>query len=365
MTDHKKSWDVFISHASEDKETFVRPLALSLKKIGVSVWYDEFALRIGDSLSRSIDKGLVDSRFGVVVISQHFIKKQWPEYELRGLVSREIDEGRVILPIWHGVTRKQVVAFSPTLADKIAINTKGLKAEDVSIQILREVRPDLYAQHNRAELERLAASEADQTFIIGLQKYAREIITGEARELLLECCAKLRRYIMDFREILRNFEDLHNQHRKAQSNRGDNNPSILPLVKGLYRYPPLPRNYSSDYSIKEARKTAVLILERLKVDASGVQSSIELVRQAWKEADPSQTKPELHELLNDPLDLASYISKTISNASGLGDWWVREKLSAWIKALPEIEASLEGAITLLKSWAKFDPKKEGQPNDAN
>src|SRR3990172_5888270 len=122
VTDEKNPWDVFISHASEDKDTFVRPLAVSLRILGVSVWYDEFSLRIGDGLSRSIDKGLADSRFGVVVISPHFIKKPWPEYELRGLVSREIDEDRVILPIWHGVTRKQVVAFSPPLADNVALN---------------------------------------------------------------------------------------------------------------------------------------------------------------------------------------------------------------------------------------------------
>src|SRR5713101_4545514 len=105
MDDADKRWDVFISHASEDKNTFVRPLAIALRNLGVSVWYDEFSLCLGDSLSRSIDKGLASSRYGLVVISPDFIRKPWPEYELRGLVSREIGEDRVILPIWHGVTR--------------------------------------------------------------------------------------------------------------------------------------------------------------------------------------------------------------------------------------------------------------------
>jgi hypothetical protein len=155
-----KSWDVFISHASEDKDSFVRPLALTLQRLGVSVWYDEFSLRLGDSLRQSIDKGLFSSSFGLVVISQHFTKKKWTEYELNGLISREIDEERVILPIWHGVTRQQVVQFSPSFADKKALNTEKETAQNIAIQIFREVRPDLYAAHPRAEIERIASGEA-------------------------------------------------------------------------------------------------------------------------------------------------------------------------------------------------------------
>src|SRR6266852_746536 len=144
MDDVDKKWNVFISHASEDKDPFVRSLAVALRNLGVSVWYDEFSLRPGDSLSRSIDKGLASSKYGLVVISPNFIRKPWPEYELRGLVSREIEEDRVILPIWHGVTRKQVLEFSPSLADKVALKTADVEAQDVAIQLLREIRPDLY-----------------------------------------------------------------------------------------------------------------------------------------------------------------------------------------------------------------------------
>ena len=46
---------LFISHASEEKADFVRPLAHALKKQGLRVWYDEFSLKPGDSLRRSID----------------------------------------------------------------------------------------------------------------------------------------------------------------------------------------------------------------------------------------------------------------------------------------------------------------------
>ena len=74
--DHAMEWDVFISHASEDKEGFVRPLAKSLRQRGLRVWYDEFTLKVGDSLRRSIDRGLARSRYGVVVISPNFLRKE-------------------------------------------------------------------------------------------------------------------------------------------------------------------------------------------------------------------------------------------------------------------------------------------------
>lgn len=162
MAKSPKKWDVFVSHASEDKDSFVRPLALALKSLGLSVWYDEFSLRIGDSLSGSIDRGLASSEFGLVIISPHFIEKHWPDYELRGLVAREVGEDRVILPIWHGVTRDQVLDFSPPLADKVAMQTSELCAKDIAIRLLLEIRPDIYSKHSRPELEGLASGSAIQ-----------------------------------------------------------------------------------------------------------------------------------------------------------------------------------------------------------
>jgi hypothetical protein len=184
MNDNSKSWDVFISHASEDKDLFVRPLAVALQSLSVSVWYDEFSLHLGDSLSKSIDKGLALSRFGLAVITQHFLKKPWPEYELRGLVAREIEEDRVILPIWHGVTRQHVLQFSPPLADKVALRTEGLSAQDVAIQVLREVRPDLYSSHPRSELERIASGVAFRDLQEELDRTQKAL--EETREELAE-----------------------------------------------------------------------------------------------------------------------------------------------------------------------------------
>jgi hypothetical protein len=135
---------VFISHASEDKDTFVRPLATLLDQLGVRVWYDEFTLEVGDSLARSIDRGLTDSRFGVVVISPGFMSKPWPEVELRGLTAKELGRDKVILPVWHITTRDDVLAFSPTLADRLALDTTRDSLNEIALKITRVVRPDIY-----------------------------------------------------------------------------------------------------------------------------------------------------------------------------------------------------------------------------
>jgi len=138
-------WDLFISHASEDKESFVKPLAIMLSNIGVKVWYDEFTLKLGDSLSRSIDKGLFSSRFGVVVISKNFVNKSWTEYELQGLNAIERSNGKKrIIPIWHNISKNEVIAFSPSLADKIAGDTSRLTVVEITLQLVEIVRPDIF-----------------------------------------------------------------------------------------------------------------------------------------------------------------------------------------------------------------------------
>jgi hypothetical protein len=158
--ERQKEWDIFISHASEDKEEFVRPLAGTLKELGMSVWYDEFTLKPGDSLSRSIDKGIAASRCGLVVISPKFIQKNWPEYELRGLTMREMSGHSIIVPIWYRVDQKAVEEFSPSLADKIALSASGTSIQNIALKILMQVRPDLYNARPRNELKKLASGES-------------------------------------------------------------------------------------------------------------------------------------------------------------------------------------------------------------
>lgn len=114
--------DVFICHASEDKADIARPLAEELAARGWLVWYDEFELTAGDSLEERINDGLGRARYGVVILSQNFFKKNWARRELNALAAKEAADGRkVILPVWHNVTKPEVDAYSPLLADKLAV----------------------------------------------------------------------------------------------------------------------------------------------------------------------------------------------------------------------------------------------------
>lgn len=133
-------YDVFISHASEDKATVVIPLTDELVRQGVRVWVDYRELRLGDKLRQRIDDGLARSRFGVVIVSPRFFAKQWPQTELDGLVALEMADGKKrILPVWHDVDYDDVAKQSPSLAARLAVKwRKGLAK--VSADIVREVR---------------------------------------------------------------------------------------------------------------------------------------------------------------------------------------------------------------------------------
>lgn len=115
--------DVFISHASEDKNPFVRDLANEIQGAGISVWYDEFSLKWGDRLRASIDRGLRDCRYGIVVLSPDFFRKDWPKNELEGLFALEENGKTKILPIWHNLNKHQIAEFSPMLAGRMAIQS--------------------------------------------------------------------------------------------------------------------------------------------------------------------------------------------------------------------------------------------------
>ena len=112
--------DVFVSHATEDK-AYVEPLIKELEAAGIRVWFDKTSLQWGDDLRASIDRGLATCRYGIVVFSKAFLgKKKWTEYELSSLFAREQAGKKLILPIWHGITRDDLVQYSPAFADRLA-----------------------------------------------------------------------------------------------------------------------------------------------------------------------------------------------------------------------------------------------------
>ena len=136
----RQFYDVFISHASEDKPAVVLPLAMALREAGLTVWFDDFELQIGDSLRHRIDQGLSSSLFGVVILSPSFFGRSWPEYELDGLVVRAVSGDQVLLPIWHNLTKQEVIDYSPSLADRLARTTATHTIEEIAAEIVEVIQ---------------------------------------------------------------------------------------------------------------------------------------------------------------------------------------------------------------------------------
>ncbi len=184
-TNRTTEWDVFICHASEDKSTIARPLVEALEAEGLRVWYDEFTLTAGDSLRQAIDQGLAGCRYGIVILSPNFFAKEWPQRELDGLVQREMDGKKVILPVWHNITAAQVSKHAPTLGNRVAILSELGLPRMVS-ELMRAMSPTsvesgvVHAPSSEAPHIRLEF-EAALAFALGLRPPSiQEILTETA-----------------------------------------------------------------------------------------------------------------------------------------------------------------------------------------
>lgn len=133
----KEEYDVFVSHVWEDKESFVEEFVAELEKQNLKVWYDKNKMKLGDSMRQKIDEGLKKSRFGIVVLSPDYIKdgKYWTKTELDGLFQLESVNGKMIIPIWHKLLKKDVMAYSPTIAGRLAASTAVSTPEEIAKQI--------------------------------------------------------------------------------------------------------------------------------------------------------------------------------------------------------------------------------------
>jgi hypothetical protein len=141
--------DAFISHASEDKDSFVRPLVSCLQQLTVNVWYDEYEVKPGDSLRESIERGLQHSRFGIVVLSESFFAKEWTRREYNALVALEVANRGRVLPVWLNVDRDRVLDYSASLADIRAVVASGNDNDKplvAALQLLEVINPTAFRQ---------------------------------------------------------------------------------------------------------------------------------------------------------------------------------------------------------------------------
>lgn len=132
-------YDVFLSHASEDKDDVARPLAMLLQERGLRVWYDEFELRIGDNLVAKLNAGINASRFGILVLSDAFFAKRWTKYELDMLEHLAVTENRILFPIWHNITARTIRELRPSLANIFGLSTENYTVEQIATEIYNAI----------------------------------------------------------------------------------------------------------------------------------------------------------------------------------------------------------------------------------
>jgi hypothetical protein len=210
-----KQWDAFISHASEDKNV-VDPLAEALRGAGLKIWLDHQALHLGDSLREKIDEGLAESRFGIVILSPSFLAKSWPKRELNGLMALEELGHKVILPVWHQMTKETLLSHSPILADRLASDTAhGITsvAADITQVILDRGSgsPALEAPTLARRLIELLDGAPEKSAIHAFLAAHPKILQQAAGAALHSCSVQMNQIVLDLCLLQR--EGTTNSHR--------------------------------------------------------------------------------------------------------------------------------------------------------
>lgn len=139
----RNKWEkprAFISHDSRDKMSIAEPIALQLQRFMCPVWYDQFSLRVGDSLRESIEAGLKECHKCIIVLTPNFLNnKGWSKREYDSIFTREIvEQKKVILPVWYEISAQDVYQFSPILADRVAVPW-SLGVEEVARKLLQAI----------------------------------------------------------------------------------------------------------------------------------------------------------------------------------------------------------------------------------
>jgi TIR domain-containing protein len=121
----------FISYDSRDSD-IAREIALGLFRMGHPVWFAEFALRPGDRLRQTIEKGIKECKRCILVLTPNFLSNGgWAATEFDSIFAREIQERKsLVIPVWAGVSEQQVFEYSPSLKNVLGAQWNPRDAED-------------------------------------------------------------------------------------------------------------------------------------------------------------------------------------------------------------------------------------------
>ncbi len=126
--------DVFLCHAWDDRKGIAKELHDRLEQNGVSVWFSEKDVLLGSNLLREIDKGLVKSRIGLVLVTPSFIKRIQGEgvadKELSALLARDL-----LVPVVHNTTFEALRDVSPLLGSRSGLSTSEESLDNVAVKI--------------------------------------------------------------------------------------------------------------------------------------------------------------------------------------------------------------------------------------
>lgn len=135
----KYEYDVFVSHANANKQSFVDSLYDQLNRLRIRIWYDSTEIDWGDGLKEKIQEGLSKCRFGIVILSPEFIERKWTNQELSELLTRQNESHeKVVLPLLYNLTVEQMKEQYPVLGDIKAREVREDEdAKDVVIDFAR------------------------------------------------------------------------------------------------------------------------------------------------------------------------------------------------------------------------------------
>lgn len=126
--------DVFLCHAWDDRQGAAKELNDLLEAGGVAVWFSERDVGLGVPLLRAIDKGLANSKVGIVLVTPALLRR----LPMEGIADKELSAllaGERLVPVVHGTTYEALREVSPLLASRTGLSTSEESMADVAAKI--------------------------------------------------------------------------------------------------------------------------------------------------------------------------------------------------------------------------------------
>src|SRR5436853_2101404 len=132
--------DIFICFSSRDRDLIAKPLADHLKGIGLDVWFDEYSILVGKSVSREIHMGVKKALIGVPILSPSFFQGNWTLLELGKLHSKMIEDPNSLFPLYWNIENDAVAKELPWLADAKALKINPKNIKEIAEEIFTHVK---------------------------------------------------------------------------------------------------------------------------------------------------------------------------------------------------------------------------------